>query len=185
MLKSGFFKNFKGGSILLTGLLLTAFSFLFSGCLEDSNVDELNKQKEEALLKQLGTDTLLIKDFLAKNNITNAKSTPSGLFYIEQVAGTGVQAQIGNAVKVHYRLYSISGDTLKAIETSYGKTPFQFRLNTGTNPIPGFQQGVSMMRVGGKSRIFIPSFLAYQDQAQSAIEPNSVLIFDLELLEAL
>jgi FKBP-type peptidyl-prolyl cis-trans isomerase len=182
MLKLGLNKFFNGRSILFTGMLLTMFSFLLSGCLEDSNVDELNQEREEALLKQLGTDTLLIKEYLAQNNITNAKRTPAGLFYVEQVVGPGAQAQISNYVKVHYTLSSLSGDL---IETTAGGQPAQFLLS---NTVAGFREGITKMKVGGKSRLFVPSLLGYQDQPdprQNKIKPNMVLVFDVELVEAI
>lgn len=182
MIKFGLNKLFNGRSILFTGMLLTMFSFVLSGCLEDSNVDELNQERYEALLKQLGTDTMLIKEYLVQNNITNAKRTPSGLFYIEQAIGNGAQAKLNNYVKVHYTLSSLSGDL---IQTTSGGQPAQFLLSA---TVLGFQEGISMMKVGGKSRLFIPSPLGYQDRPpaqQNAIKPNMVLVFDVELVEAI
>ncbi len=185
MLKLGLNKLFNGRSILFTGMLLTMFSFLLSGCLEDnSDQQEAERKRIEALEKQYGIDTLLIKEYLVANNITNAKRTPSGLlyiYYLEQVVGNGAQAQLNNNVKVHYTLSNLNGDV---IETTVGKNPAVFPLR-GT--VAGFQEGISKMKVGGKSRLFIPSYLGYRDRTDLLpdIKPNMVLVFDVELLEAL
>jgi FKBP-type peptidyl-prolyl cis-trans isomerase len=170
------------GSILIAGLLLAFFSFFLSGCFKkDSNLDDLAKQQEEAYFKQLAADTLVIKKYIADNNITNVKRTNSGLFYVENTVGSGVQAKSGNAVKTDYRLTNLNGDIL---DTSYGKAPLQFQLGS-KGIIFGFQEGVSLMKVGGKSKFFLPSGLAYGTEGSPPkIGPNTVLIFDIELLEA-
>jgi FKBP-type peptidyl-prolyl cis-trans isomerase len=182
MLNSFFSKIRPGSTLFLTGLLLAISSFLFTGCMDDdSNVDDLNKEAEEAYFKQLAADTLTIKQYLADHNITNAKRTASGLFYVEQTVGTGVQAKAGNIVKTHYKLFNLAGDVL---DTSYGKDPFQFQLFASRSPILGYQIGTSLLKVGGKSTFYLPSGFAYGPDGTNGIAPNTILIFDIELLEA-
>ena len=176
-------KTYRGSTLFLTGLLLAISSILFSGCLkEDDNLDDLAKEQEEAYFRQLATDTMAIKQYLATNNITDAKSLKSGLFYVEQTVGTGVQAKVGNIVTTNYRLKDMAGNEL---DTSYGKTPYQFQLGTQGSPIFGYQQAVTLLKVGGKSTFYLPSGLAYGTTGSPPkIGPNTILIFEIELLEA-
>jgi FKBP-type peptidyl-prolyl cis-trans isomerase FkpA len=171
-------------TLFLTGLLLAISSILFSSCLkDDSNLDELNNEAQEAAIKQLAADTLVIKKYLADHNITNAKRTSAGIFYVEQTVGSGVQAQSGNVVKTDYKLVNLAG---KVLDTSYGKTPYQFQLGSQAygSPILGYQIGTSLLKVGGKSTFYLPSGLAYGvGGSPPDIVPNMVLIFEIELLE--
>jgi len=182
MLKLPFSILQRGSAWFFTGLLLAFFSVTFSGCMQDdSNLDELNKQQEEEFLRQLATDTLIIKQHLADNNITNAKRTKSGIFYIEQTVGTGVQPQGNQAVKTHYRLFNLKGDEL---ESSYGSRTYDFILGDPEGGIYGYREGTSLLKVGGKSRFYIPSGWAYGALGQGSIAPNTILVFEIELLEA-
>jgi FKBP-type peptidyl-prolyl cis-trans isomerase FklB len=181
MLKLSFFKKFNAGSILFSGLLLSFFAFSLSGCLKDDNLDEVNKQAMEAYLKQLGEDTVKIKDVLADSAFTNVKRTQSGIFYIEKVVGPGAQAQNNSRVRINYTLKSLEGALIETTKTATGSTPAEFPLG-GT--IPGFREGLSLMKVGGKTKLFIPSGLAYGPQGSgSKIGPNMILVFDVELIE--
>jgi len=169
-------KYVNGSSILVSGLLLTVFSFLLTGCFED-NTDETALQGQEAFNKQLGIDTVLIKQYLVDNNITNAKKTAGVIWYTEQTVGVGAQAQAGNLVKVNYALSLLDGTALES-------GPYNFTLGTGQS-IDGFDLSIRTMRVGGISRFYIPSGLAYGATGSRSIKPNTILIFDIELLEAL
>lgn len=104
--------------------------------------------------------------------------------------GTGAEAVSGKTVKVHYTgwLYNTTAANNKGaqFDTSIGKAPFTFTI--GANQvIPGFEQGVVGMRVGGKRTVAIPASLGYGSQGAGggAIPPNSGLVFDLELIEVL
>jgi len=173
-------KYLNGSSILVSGLLLTVFSFLLTGCFED-NTDETALQGQEAFNKQLEIDTLLIEQYLVDNNITNVKKTAGVIWYTEQTVGVGAQAQVGNRVKVNYALSLLNGTALES-------GPYIFTLGSSgrDGAIPGFDLGVRTMKVGGKSRFYIPSGLAYGTTGSGTkIAPNTILIFDIELLEAL
>jgi FKBP-type peptidyl-prolyl cis-trans isomerase len=177
-------KQLQGSAWFITGLLLVFSSFFFSGCMkDDSNLDELQKEQEAAFLRQLATDTLLIKQHLAEKNITNAKRTKSGIFYVEQTVGTGIQPQGNQLVKTHYRLFNLTGNEL---QSSYGKQTYDFVLGNPQGGIYGYREGTSLLKVGGKSKYYIPSGLAYgtTGQPQGNIAPNTILVFEIELLEA-
>jgi FKBP-type peptidyl-prolyl cis-trans isomerase FkpA len=178
MLKFASLKIFRGSNLLFLGLLLSFSSFFLSGCFKDdgTNPDEELRKLQEAYLKQLGTDTLLIKQYLADNGITNAKRTASGLFYRELEVGLGKKPVAQKTVTTKYHLRSLEGTTLD-------QGTFDFAIGTG-QAVRGFDEGVALMKVGGKSQLYVPSGLAYGPDNKPGIGPNRVLIFDVELLAA-
>ena len=100
--------------------------------------------------------------------------------------GTGTEATAGRRVAVHYTgwLYDEgkSDHKGKQFDSSRGGEPFTFRLGGG-EVIPGWDQGVAGMRVGGQRTLTIPPDLGYGAQgAAGAIPPNATLVFDVELL---
>jgi FKBP-type peptidyl-prolyl cis-trans isomerase len=95
-------------------------------------------------------------------------------------AGAGAEAAPGKTVSVHYTGRLESG---QVFDSSVGGDPLTFTLGAG-GMIPGFEQGVTGMKVGGKRTITIPPSLGYGEQGRGdVIPPNSTLIFDLELVE--
>lgn len=118
-----------------------------------------------------------------KNNGITAKPTNTGLYYIETVKGTGKSPENGKSVKVNYTLYNIDGQKLQSSLDS-GK-PFTFVLGQG-QVIQGWDEGLLLMKEGGKARLLIPSALGYGDTPRSAdIPAYSPLVFDIELLEVI
>ena len=109
------------------------------------------------------------------------KITESGLKYIEQQSGTGVQATLGKTVRVHYVGKLLDG---KVFDDSYKRgEPIEFQLGT-ERIIKGWNEGIAMMRVGGKAQLVIPPNLAYGSSgAGGVIPPNATLIFDVELVD--
>ncbi len=102
------------------------------------------------------------------------------LTIIDAQVGTGSSAATGNIVTVNYTGMFMDG---KVFDTSVGKQPFTFELGIG-KVIPGWDQGILGMRIGGKRRLIIPPDLAYgQKGIPGTIPPNAVLIFDIELLD--
>ncbi len=93
--------------------------------------------------------------------------------------GTGAAAKDGDQITVDYTGKLQDGTVF---DTSVGKTPFQFTLGAG-QVIPGWDQGLLGMKVGGKRTLTIPPSLAYGEQgAGGVIPPNATLIFDVELI---
>ncbi|MBC7425852.1 MAG: peptidylprolyl isomerase [Bacteroidia bacterium] len=107
-----------------------------------------------------------------------AKKTASGLYYIIEKQGTGAKAAKNKTVKVHYTGTLWDG---KVFDSSTGKDPIEFVLGTGT-VIPGWDEGIELMKVGSKIKLIIPSKLAYGAGGSGPIGPNSDLIFDTELI---
>lgn len=117
-------------------------------------------------------------------NMTNNQSeikTDSGLAYIDQKVGEGQIPQKGKTVVVHYTGW-LKDNNVKFDSSVDRGEPFKFTLGTG-QVIPGWDEGVATMKVGGKRQLIIPADLAYGMQGvPGAIPPNATLVFDVELL---
>ena len=107
-------------------------------------------------------------------------TTPSGLKYTDLKVGDGAVAKSGDRVSVHYTGWLTSG---AKFDSSVDRNqPFQFQLGR-SQVIKGWDEGVAGMKVGGKRKLTIPAELGYGARgAGDRIPPNSVLIFDVELL---
>ena len=97
------------------------------------------------------------------------------------VVGDGAEATAGAKVTVHY--VGVSFLTGKEFDASWNRDrPFQFKLGKG-QVIPGWDQGIAGMRVGGRRQLTIPSALAYGARgAGGVIKPNEPLVFVVDLL---
>ncbi|ABB32587.1 Peptidylprolyl isomerase [Geobacter metallireducens RCH3] len=111
-----------------------------------------------------------------------AVTTPSGLSYVDLVVGNGPQPTSGKPVKVHYTGWLENGTKFDS-SVDRGE-PFVFTIGAG-EVIPGWDEGVMTMKVGGKRRLIVPAQLGYGAAgAGGVIPPNATLIFEVELLEA-
>ena len=117
--------------------------------------------------------------FLAMNSVSGtAAGDTSGLVVQDQVVGTGAEATVGNTVSVNYTGKLQNGTVF---DTSVGKAPIEFPLGGGY-VIPGWDQGLVGMKVGGKRLLIIPPSLGYGSQDYGPIPGNSTLIFEVELV---
>jgi len=113
-------------------------------------------------------------------------TTPSAPFSQTDVrVGTGASAASGNTLMVNYTgwFYDATKPEQKGakFESSIGSTPLTFVLGAG-QVIPGWDQGIPGMRVGGLRRLVIPPSLAYGPNRNGPIPPNATMVFDVELL---
>ena len=121
-------------------------------------------------------DDQLIQNYLSTNKLTATKD-PSGLYYIMTTTGTGVSPTLTSTVEVKYTGYLLNGTVFD--KTATDKT-FTYALS---GLIKGWQIGIPYMKKGGKATFFVPSALGYGDVATGPIPANSVLIFDIELVD--
>jgi len=141
---------------------ILAMLLILSSCLKKNNQPEIDDQ--------------IIQNYLTKNNLTAIKD-PSGLYYIMTQEGSGDSPDVSKTVEVKYQGRLIDGTVFDQTET--GKT-FTYELS---GLIYGWQIGIPMMKRGGKATLFVPSSLGYGTSRMGPIPPNSVLIFDIELVD--
>ena len=108
---------------------------------------------------------------------TSDTATATQLVAQDEVVGTGAVAQAGDTISVDYTGKLEDGTVF---DTSVGKTPYTFVLGTGA-VIPGWDQGLVGMKVGGKRLLIIPPALGYGSQDYGPIPANSTLIFEVTL----
>ncbi len=100
--------------------------------------------------------------------------TSSGLYYDDVEPGTGDPAASGQSVRVAYTGWLTSG-------AQFDSGEFAFLLGAG-QVVPGFDEGVQGMRVGGIRRIIIPPELGYGNRGSGPVPPNAIMIFRIEVL---
>lgn len=132
--------------------------------------------KAESMAKEAGAK------FLEENKKREGiKETASGLQYIVEKEGEGAQPSATDEVTVHYTGRLLDGTVFDS-SVQRGE-PATFPLN---RVIPGWTEGVQLMKEGAKYTFFIPSDLAYGAQGvPNAIPPHSTLIFDVELIKVI
>ena len=132
------------------------------------------QQERLEINKQAGAEFLEINRHKA-----GVVELPSGLQYEILKQGTGAKPSASDKVKCHYHGTLINGTVFDS-SVQRGE-PATFGVS---QVIPGWVEALQLMPVGSKWRLFIPSNLAYGEQgAGDVIEPNSTLIFDVELLD--
>jgi len=150
--------------------------------LQQKMMAEQQKQMQAYAETQNKKDEVTLQDYLKKNNLTNAKKTPGGVYYIITQPGTGPVAKPGQLVSVQYRGTLLDGKEFDSSAKSMGGKPFEYPLGRG-QVIPGWDEGVALLNQGAKATLLIPSSLAYGERGSgAAIPPNSPLRFDVELV---
>ncbi len=105
--------------------------------------------------------------------------TSSGLKYFDFKEGTGDVAKAGQQVQVEYTGWLTNGQVFDS--SLFAGRPLTFILGRG-QVIPGWDEGIAGMKVGGERQLVIPPALAYGTQGVGTIPPNSTLIFEVELV---
>jgi FKBP-type peptidyl-prolyl cis-trans isomerase FkpA/FKBP-type peptidyl-prolyl cis-trans isomerase FklB len=136
--------------------------------------ESANKKAKETAEKNKGE----AQSFLEKNkSAQGVKTTASGLQYIIEKEGQGKTPTKNDQVKVHYKGTLTNGEVF---DSSYGGEPATFPV---AGLIPGWTEALQMIKVGSKVKLFIPPELGYGESGRPKIPPNSVLVFEMELLD--
>lgn len=141
-----------------------------------------DEKKQVVLARNPEVESMMqatIKEYNAGKLKDKLQKTASGLQYIIKEAGTGAAPQSGKVVSVNY--YGALKDG-KVFDNSFGRgEPIEFPLGVG-QVIPGWDEGIGLLKKGGKGVLFIPSALGYGAQgAGGKIPPNAELVFYVEL----
>jgi len=161
-----------GGATLLTQ---TEMQETLAAFQKEFKVKQQKMQAEQAVTNKAAGGAFLATN---KNN-PGVNVLPDGLQYIVITNGTGAMPSASDTVTVNYRGTLIDGTEF---DSSYKRgQPAQFPVG---GVIHGWTEALLKMNVGSKWKLFIPSELAYGENGQRGIPPNSVLIFEVELLAA-
>jgi peptidylprolyl isomerase len=154
---------------VLICFLVLAAAMIFACSQKETVPPEINKSG----------DTVMEKGAVESSG--KMVKTPSGLQYEDMVAGSGASPAPGKKVTVHYTGWLTDG---KKFDSSVDRNePFVFQIGAG-QVIPGWDEGVMSMKIGGKRKLIIPSNLGYGAAgAGGVIPPNATLVFEVILLD--
>ena len=159
-----------GSNALMTNDEIRATVTAFAKELQQKATEAANAQAEKAKIDG--------ERFMETNKNKNGViSLPNGLQYEILKAGTGAKPTEENTVTVHYVATMVDGTVFD--NTIQKGAPVSVVLKT---IIPGWREALKLMPLGSKWRVVIPPSLAYKDRRTGSIPPNSVLIFEIELL---
>ena len=120
-------------------------------------------------------DQQVIEQYILENNLV-AESTNSGLYYIIDNQGSGEKPNIYSTVTIAYTGKLTDGEIFDQSSSTGATFPLY-------NLIQGWQEGIPLFNEGGSGTLLIPSSLGYGSQAVGNIPKNSVLIFEINLIE--
>jgi FKBP-type peptidyl-prolyl cis-trans isomerase len=160
---------------IITSLLVALVLVVFAACGESSDGDDSDAGSGSS--PEPTTESVSETSGCHEEPVT----TESGLQFVDIECGDGEEAQSGMLVTVHYVGTLENG---KKFDSSRDRgEPFPFPLGAGA-VIPGWDEGVAGMKVGGTRELTIPPDLAYGEAgAGDVIPPNSTLVFEVELLK--
>ena len=148
---------------------------------EEYEEEEMLREEAEKAesLKRLEQEPANMAKFLKEHNV-DVTPSETGVYYLEIATGTGDAVDEGDLVSIYYNMYNTDD---KLIDSNYGLDPLSFVCGSG-QMVPGIDEAVRKMRVGGKATIIVPSQMGFGDIAvDEALPANSIVIFDLELVE--
>jgi FKBP-type peptidyl-prolyl cis-trans isomerase FkpA len=158
-------------------LLLTGLVFIFSDCKKKSAASApVGCQSVFNTFLAPANETAAVASYTIAAGITPAVKHPRGFYYKVINAGTGDSiTEACTTVKVLYK-----GTLTNGQEFDKATTPIQFTLN---KLIEGWQSGIPLVRKGGKIKLIIPPSLGYGPNATSGIPANSILVFEIDLVD--
>ncbi len=139
---------------------------------------QMQAEESARMMKLQNKENKEREAYLKKKNI-KVKPTADGLYFIPKKAGKGPHPKAGEIVSVHYTGYLLNGQKFDS-SVDRGK-PFDFTLGRH-QVIPGWDEGIALMRKGGTATLIIPSSLGYGARNMGPIPPFSTLVFDVKLV---
>lgn len=146
-------------SFLIIGIVL------LSSCKGKSTITPEQRAKNE---------DKAIQTYIKKHHL-DAKKDEYGIYYVIKKEGEGSHPIAADKVTVSYKGYTLQGDVFDKSD----KTGVTFSLQ---RVIAGWRAGIPYFRVGGSGILIIPSHLAYGEEGKGNVKPNTVLVFDVNLL---
>jgi peptidylprolyl isomerase len=131
-------------------------------------------------LELLSVEEAPVPTAVAEDKLTK---TESGLAYYDITEGEGAEASKNSTVSTEYAVWVKTDTGYDFIEKSQAGQPAQFVVGRGGVVFPGWEEGATGMKLGGKRLLVIPSALAMGEQGGGPIPPNSVLVMEIELTE--
>ena len=178
-------QNFKGSGVdkINVSDFAAALQAVYAGEKPEMTYDEAKQVVQEYftnLQARAGEENAKAgRDFLANNaKQEGVVVTESGLQYLVVKEGSGKKPGPNDVVTVHYTGRLIDGTVFDS-SVERGE-PATFAVG---QVIPGWVEGLQLMSEGSAYRLFIPSELAYGEHGTGPIQPNSTLIFDVQLLK--
>lgn len=142
---------------------------------------KLKDAEEAENQRRLAEEPANMAKFIKEHDV-NVAPSETGVYYLEIKTGTGDKPEEGDMVSVYYNMYNTAD---KLVDSNYGMEPLSFEYGSG-QMVPGIDEAMGKMRVGGKATIIVPSAMGFGDIAVDKDLPaNSIVIFDLELVEVL
>lgn len=176
-------KNFVTG-IVFIGIVLGLGALFIAQQTNQKNPLDESKLATSATPAQTQTPTLQIIQTPQSTMQTGSQSAnmitmPNGLQIQDEIVGQGQEVKSGDTVTVNY-LGTLENGT--KFDSSYDRNqPFTTQIGVGA-VIKGWDEGIVGMKIGGKRKLIIPPALGYGAQTAGSIPPNSVLIFEVELV---
>ena len=145
--------------------------------------EESKKDAAEKAALQSGIDDKIMQDYFKQHNL-KPKKTQSGLYYLITKEAQGEAIKSGQNVSVNYTGMFLDGKKFDSNTDSafHHVTPFTLEVGKG-RVIKGWDEGLQLLKIGEKATIYIPSPLAYGAQDQRGIPSNSILVFEVEILD--
>lgn len=141
-------------------LLILALPVFFLGCKKGDSQAKIDDQ--------------IIQSYISSHHL-NAVAEPNGLYYVETTTGSGGSPNANSTVTVTYKGYFTDGTVFDANLTGSFSIPLY-------ETIPGWIEGIPLMKKGGRATLLIPSALGYGASGSGSVPPNTVLIFDVYLI---
>ena len=140
---------------------------------------KMQENRQQEMKQEAEGNKVKADEFLTKNKSADGvQTTASGLQYKIIQPGTGPSPKPESIVSVNYKGTLIDGTEF---DSSYKRgQPAEFPVR---GVIPGWQEGLQLLKKGGKAIFYVPPELAYGDRARQQIPSNAVLIFEVELLD--